>query len=728
MLVLFVPLVTIMLLYLHTESIVKGQISVSERNTLNSFCQGLDATAEEIQLICVSLANNTECQIYARYCVYSPEKTVFQAYETKQLLANFPAEKYYDIMVYYPYADRIISNSKASLDMDCYYASYYGGGEDFREEFREILNCDSKRAGFYVMNGDSPDSWLCIAMRVAQSRDERLDYVVVIVLRPSWVREMMTVQNEDVTMIFNEKGELLLSGTGDGVEYHLGDWMGEEGPYETEFGGDEYMMQVQESGVLGGYYAVAVPFDYFWHQLSHLRLTCGLGGLACVIISITIAFKLTRRTYRPIGNMISMLQKKSDLSYDRKSDNEFEYIAALFDRESEENRMLSREVRKGKQMKREQFLFSLLTGSRDGDSAGDDIFMKNGIVLCSNCFFVGIILVEQEEVLEAELLTFVVQNIFQELCNREHKGYVVILADGRFAVLVNPKEAVWRELTDVLQEGKAFLKQYYHLKLTIGTSRVHEGVAGIRMAYEEAELALKYRCILGPGKVIDYEQIAGREFRYLSGEDSRISRMVMGYMTDGAEVEAPERFAAKLMDLYGIDERASLETAEYFRMETVSAVNKAIMSVGYTSESRKHMVKELLSRAVMYDFMEYFAYVLTTLRQKAQEQAQQKDVCKRAMEYIHENFGNPQLSVAMLGEELKISASYLSRLFKEKYGVSLPDCISGTRIQNAKQALRHSEKSIREIAGENGFLSSNAFIKTFKKQEGITPGVYRNLM
>ena len=76
---------------------------------------------------------------------------------------------------------------------------------------------------------------------------------------------------------------------------------------------------------------------------------------------------------------------------------------------------------------------------------------------------------------------------------------------------------------------------------------------------------------------------------------------------------------------------------------------------------------------------------------------------------------------------MQITASYLSRMFRERYGVSILNYISETRIKSAKKALCETKKSIYEIAEENGFLSSNVFIKAFKKQEGITPGAYREL-
>ena len=57
--------------------------------------------------------------------------------------------------------------------------------------------------------------------------------------------------------------------------------------------------------------------------------------------------------------------------------------------------------------------------------------------------------------------------------------------------------------------------------------------------------------------------------------------------------------------------------------------------------------------------------------------------------------------------------------------MSISDFLAKVRIQMAKEQLRSTDHNIRMIAEECGFLSSNVFIRVFKKWEGITPGAYR---
>jgi len=53
------------------------------------------------------------------------------------------------------------------------------------------------------------------------------------------------------------------------------------------------------------------------------------------------------------------------------------------------------------------------------------------------------------------------------------------------------------------------------------------------------------------------------------------------------------------------------------------------------------------------------------------------------------------------------------------------DAINRVRLARAKELLARDGVSIAEAAVRVGYYNSNAFIRTFKKYEGITPGQYK---
>ena len=84
-----------------------------------------------------------------------------------------------------------------------------------------------------------------------------------------------------------------------------------------------------------------------------------------------------------------------------------------------------------------------------------------------------------------------------------------------------------------------------------------------------------------------------------------------------------------------------------------------------------------------------------------------------------------KISLDELAKRFYIDKYYLSKIFKEQYGITINAYISRKKITAAKQLLRFSDKSIEQIGFEIGISDTNYFTRLFKKIEGITPGEYR---
>ena len=96
-----------------------------------------------------------------------------------------------------------------------------------------------------------------------------------------------------------------------------------------------------------------------------------------------------------------------------------------------------------------------------------------------------------------------------------------------------------------------------------------------------------------------------------------------------------------------------------------------------------------------------------------------------AIDYIHMNLADPQLSVERIAEEMGISATYLRRTFQEITGLPPLQAIKNTRINYASELLGTSELSVAETAVKCGFRDVSYFCKEFKKRIGCSPLVFR---
>lgn len=97
---------------------------------------------------------------------------------------------------------------------------------------------------------------------------------------------------------------------------------------------------------------------------------------------------------------------------------------------------------------------------------------------------------------------------------------------------------------------------------------------------------------------------------------------------------------------------------------------------------------------------------------------------KSVVEYCTQHYQR-ELSLSVLERELHISKYYISHLFSDKLKMGFNDYINSIRISEACRQLRHSDRSVTEIASLVGFATLRTFNRAFQKQLGMTPSEYR---
>jgi len=92
---------------------------------------------------------------------------------------------------------------------------------------------------------------------------------------------------------------------------------------------------------------------------------------------------------------------------------------------------------------------------------------------------------------------------------------------------------------------------------------------------------------------------------------------------------------------------------------------------------------------------------------------------------VGEQYGNADLSLYRLAEQVGRPEKYISQLFKEVTGDNLSDYLEKVRMERAGQLLRSQGQTIDEIAALVGYNSSHSFRRAFKRVTGVSPSAYR---
>lgn len=98
-----------------------------------------------------------------------------------------------------------------------------------------------------------------------------------------------------------------------------------------------------------------------------------------------------------------------------------------------------------------------------------------------------------------------------------------------------------------------------------------------------------------------------------------------------------------------------------------------------------------------------------------------RDRVARVQYLLERDIENPP-SLEMLAREAECSPFYLSRLFSEEAGVSIPKYLRMKRVERAADLLRGEGMSVTDAAMAVGYSSLSAFQRAFVERFGMPPG------
>lgn len=159
------------------------------------------------------------------------------------------------------------------------------------------------------------------------------------------------------------------------------------------------------------------------------------------------------------------------------------------------------------------------------------------------------------------------------------------------------------------------------------------------------------------------------------------------------------------------------------------------------TESSQHLLAELMTsiyRLVhendnweeIYSHLALGAFRLAERAARSQQNHQttvsrkHETLVRQITDYLNHHYAEP-LTLKRISQDLFISETYLSHLFKRETGISPMQYVIHRRIGEAQSLLSETNIPISEIEDRLGFGSSTHFTIMFKKYVGIAPREYR---
>lgn len=124
----------------------------------------------------------------------------------------------------------------------------------------------------------------------------------------------------------------------------------------------------------------------------------------------------------------------------------------------------------------------------------------------------------------------------------------------------------------------------------------------------------------------------------------------------------------------------------------------------------------------------YILYkIFMNMERETAEISNNTDQISHAIDYIHEQFYDRDISISHLAKLCSMSDTYFRRLFKDRFGVTPLKYINNLRTSRAIELLQSGYYTVTETAEKCGFENVYYFSLFIKKETGKTPSQICNI-
>lgn len=290
------------------------------------------------------------------------------------------------------------------------------------------------------------------------------------------------------------------------------------------------------------------------------------------------------------------------------------------------------------------------------------------------------------------------------------------------------QESEISELTDECDRFCKYVHRILGAVTTIGVGGVCNELLELSKSYQGAKEAVSYRVLYGSSRAINIKEIVPKKQvdQEVSSEGELLELFKMIRL--GSEAQIEESVENYLKHLFVPSE--TLQKHHVALMELISTLyrfseNNEISSKEFSKEMGE--IYQILINLEPEGLKKWLLKVSLSFREQITDarSSSTKSLITKAKTYVESHYREEGLSLDDICEELGVSNSYFSSMFKKETGNSFVGYLTEYRMEKAcKRLIETNEKSYM-IAKSVGYTDANYFSYVFKRQYGVSPSKYR---
>ena len=733
--VLVIPIILSIGIYMYSLQITKSQSNKMNDALMGSVKVEIDNHINEIKKLFSRIALDADVQSATNIKGNFSAKDQILLYHLVNTLKNLNLSDDFieDIFIYFNNTGTV-SSIEGNMSGELFYHLYYENSEYDFVQFKELMkqNFVQDILPVHKLNGENV---LLFNMTTLDSSSGENSGTIVIAVNERNLEKIVDnmkwddslkifILNSD-NVIINNRDEMELDSD---LEYSK---LKEGEHFLKSFMGERYVVSIDSSDAIDWKYVCLTPDSLMEQSAKSIRYFSLAGLFICIFVGSYFSYYLAKTNYNPLKSILDLFKGQGNGTI-HNGKNEFQWLKEEAEHIFKEHTDTKRILWNNKKILTDYYIFRLLEYPFDKQSGMEEV-QKFNLRLNSNYNIVVLFAVlptdKENCTLESfeqniNLYKFIIANIFSESAS-DHFNIEVTYIGDKVAVIVNlPDDSM--DLIDILKESIYFVQQSVSENFAFQTvalmGDIQYGLEGIHSSYIAANEAAEYIRLLETD-IIMYDEIKNLQRKYyypMEMEEKIMNAIKVGDST------AVEDYIGKVLDINYSENNISIDICRCLIFDMMGTLIKGADLSGCGNVlNDMNISKQLSAKLPLADikdrFRNFAQIICNEIIEKQSENESNKQLSRKIIEFIYENYQNPDLNISLTGLHFDITPAYISTLFKKQTGESLLEYINAVRVKEA-QILLEQGISVVETAQKVGFRNSGAFIRVFKKKTGITPG------
>lgn len=511
------------------------------------------------------------------------------------------------------------------------------------------------------------------------------------------------------------------------------------GQFKTVIGKQDYSVTYLRSQLNGWTYLSVTSIKGLTKESSKIGTYTLLICALMLLLSVLTAWLGSRRMYSPIQRLLNQMGLRRPGIKSRFTD-EFQSIGEQMHHLFQSKSQLEKELNQHIRQVRTFFLTKAFQGNIKRRELLEELEQYGYRPLVDDWGTMAVITLSIDyssensyDKKDLHLLLFAAHNMIEELVPPEERLAPVII-DHTVVTLIGSTEgnaeAFHRTLYALTESLQQEINNVLKLQVSIGMSLPFHNIDKLPIAYKESLEALKYRITLGKGIIIQYENInSGNHYLNLNYPVHTENDLM-----DAIKLADADKAKELLHKLFSCIFKPGLSPQEYqiplnrLLGNILIMMQESGISLNQIYHVNGSLFEELTDLHIVAEIEDWFwsIVILPMIRIfHSRQNAQYHNISEKIIDIVQHDY-DKDLTLEECASRLHYNANYISSVFRKETQYYFSEYLAMYRFKMAKKWLEETDMPIKDIAARLRYNNSQNFIRSFRKQEGMTPGQYRD--